>query len=113
MGEGMLIIMSISREFMIAPHHAPSFKEGNPDGRGNLSCTEKHPQRKGYFTGVGDEGGFAPNLRSNEEAVEVIPEAITTAGYRPGKISPYVSIRLPVKCGRTAGMFSSNPQRKR
>jgi enolase 1/2/3 len=39
---------------------------------------------KGYNTGVGDEGGFAPNLRSNEEAVEVILEAITQAGYRPG-----------------------------
>src|SRR5699024_6971113 len=40
---------------------------------------------RGYFTGVGDEGGFAPNLKSNEEAVEVILEAITKAGYQPGK----------------------------
>jgi len=40
--------------------------------------------KKGYFTGVGDEGGFAPNLKSNEEAVEVILEAIAKAGYKPG-----------------------------
>ena len=41
-------------------------------------------KKRGYSTAVGDEGGFAPNLKSNEEAVEVILEAITKAGYRPG-----------------------------
>ncbi len=42
-------------------------------------------KKKGYSTSVGDEGGFAPNLRSNEEAIEVILESITKAGYQPGK----------------------------
>ena len=46
---------------------------------------KKTLNEKGYSTGVGDEGGFAPNLKSNEEAIEVILEAITKAGYEPGK----------------------------
>jgi enolase len=72
------------QEFMIAPHRAPSFKEAIRMGEETFHCLKALLKAKGYFTGVGDEGGFAPNLRSNEEAVEVILEAITEAGYRPG-----------------------------
>lgn len=72
------------QEFMIAPHNAPSFKEAIRMGEETFHSLKKILNNKGYFTGVGDEGGFAPNLKSNEEAVEVILEAITKACYKPG-----------------------------
>ena len=72
------------QEFMIAPHNAPSFKEAIRMGEEIFHALKEILKAKGYFTGVGDEGGFAPNLRSNEEAVEVILEAIQKTGYRPG-----------------------------
>jgi len=72
------------QEFMIAPHNAPSFKESIRMGEEVFHALKNLLNKKGYYTGVGDEGGFAPNLKSNEEAVEVILEAIAKAGYRPG-----------------------------
>lgn len=72
------------QEFMIAPHHAPSFTEAIRMGEEVFHNLKSVLKAKGYSTGVGDEGGFAPNLKSNEEAVEVILEAITKAGYKPG-----------------------------
>lgn len=72
------------QEFMIAPHNAPSFKEAIRMGEETFHTLKSILNGKGYFTGVGDEGGFAPNLKSNEEAVEIILEAITKAGYQPG-----------------------------
>ncbi len=72
------------QEFMIAPHHAPTFKESIRMGEEVFHTLKALLNSKGYYTGVGDEGGFAPNLKSNEEAVEIILEAITKAGYRPG-----------------------------
>lgn len=72
------------QEFMIAPHNAPSFKESIRMGEEVFHALKNILKGKGYFTGVGDEGGFAPNLRSNEEAMEVIMEAIQKAGYTPG-----------------------------
>ncbi len=73
------------QEFMIAPHHAPSFKEAIRMGEEVFHTLKSVLKAKGYSTGVGDEGGFAPNLKSNEEAVEVILEAIVKAGYTPGE----------------------------
>ena len=73
------------QEFMIAPHNAPSFKEAIRMGEETFHKLKDILKAKGYYTGVGDEGGFAPNLKSNEEAVEIILEAITKAGYEPGK----------------------------
>ncbi|RWZ89503.1 MAG: phosphopyruvate hydratase [Hydrotalea sp. AMD] len=73
------------QEFMIAPHNAPSFKESIRMGEETFHALKSILNKKGYSTGVGDEGGFAPNLKSNEEAVEVILEAIQKAGYTPGK----------------------------
>ncbi|QZT39061.1 phosphopyruvate hydratase [Halosquirtibacter xylanolyticus] len=72
------------QEFMIAPHHADSFEEAIRMGLETFHHLKKVLKAKGYNTAVGDEGGFAPNLKSNEEAVEVIIEAIESAGYRPG-----------------------------
>ncbi|MVN91399.1 MULTISPECIES: phosphopyruvate hydratase [Mucilaginibacter] len=73
------------QEFMIAPHHAPNFKESIRMGEEVFHTLKKLLSNKGYYTGVGDEGGFAPNLSSNEEAIEVILEAIQKAGYKPGE----------------------------
>lgn len=73
------------QEFMIAPHHASSFRESIRMGEEVFHSLKSVLNKKGYSTGVGDEGGFAPDLKSNEEAVEVILEGITKAGYTPGK----------------------------
>ena len=71
------------QEFMIAPHSAPSFAEAIRMGVETFHALKSILHKKGYVTAVGDEGGFAPNLKSNVEAIEVILEAITLAGYRP------------------------------
>jgi enolase len=73
------------QEFMIMPVGAPSFAEMLRYGAETFHALKKILGQKGYATSVGDEGGFAPNLKSNEEACEVIIEAIEKAGYRPGK----------------------------
>ena len=72
------------QEFMIAPHNASSFTESIRMGIEVFHSLKSVLTGRGYSTGVGDEGGFAPDLKSNEEAVEVILEAITKAGYKPG-----------------------------
>jgi enolase len=71
------------QEFMIAPHNAPSFAEAIRMGMETFHTLKQVLRGKGYSTAVGDEGGFAPDLKSNDEAVELILEAITKAGYRP------------------------------
>ncbi|WP_168582192.1 phosphopyruvate hydratase [Gephyromycinifex aptenodytis] len=73
------------QEFMIAPIGAASFKEALRWGAEVYHTLKKVLQDKGLATGLGDEGGFAPNLGSNREALDVIIEAITAAGYTPGK----------------------------
>ena len=73
------------QEFMIAPHGATSFSESIRMGIEVFHTLKGVLKKKGYSTGVGDEGGFAPDLKSNDEAVEVILEAITKAGYKPGE----------------------------
>jgi enolase len=72
------------QEFMIAPHNAPSFAEAIRMGIETFHTLKSVLAKKGYNTAVGDEGGFAPNLKSNDEAIEIILEAITKAGYLPG-----------------------------
>ncbi|MBN2087375.1 phosphopyruvate hydratase [Candidatus Peregrinibacteria bacterium] len=72
------------QEFMIAPHGATSFTEAIRIGVEVFHTLKGVLKTKGYSTGVGDEGGFAPDLKSNDEAVEVILEAINKAGYKPG-----------------------------
>ncbi len=73
------------QEFMIAPIGAPSFAEAMRYGSETFHALKDLLKQKGYATTVGDEGGFAPNLTSNEEPCELIVEAIEMAGYRPGK----------------------------
>mgnify|MGYP003321023587 CR=1 FL=1 len=73
------------QEFMIIPAGAPSFKEALRYGTEVFHHLKAVLDNKGLNTAVGDEGGFAPDLKSNEEALEVIIEAINNAGYKPGK----------------------------
>lgn len=73
------------QEFMIFPAGAPTFAESLRMGAEVFHTLRSVLKAKGYNTAVGDEGGFAPNLKSNEEAITVILEAIEKAGYKPGK----------------------------
>ncbi|MDP8237345.1 MAG: phosphopyruvate hydratase [Candidatus Erginobacter occultus] len=73
------------QEFMAMPIGAPTFAEALRYGAETFHALKKILSKKGYATSVGDEGGFAPNLKSNDEACEVIVEAIEAAGYQPGK----------------------------
>jgi enolase len=73
------------QEFMVAPAGASTFAEGLRMGTEVFQSLKKVLKKRGLNTGVGDEGGFAPSLPSNEAAIEVILEAIQAAGYEPGK----------------------------
>jgi len=73
------------QEFMIMPVGADSFREALRMGAEVFHCLKKILNAKGYNTNVGDEGGFAPELKCNEEALETIVEAINKAGYEPGR----------------------------
>ena len=73
------------QEFMIMPAGAKNFAEALRMGAEIFHALKSVLKAKGYNTSVGDEGGFAPNLKSNEEALEVIMEAITKAGFKPGE----------------------------
>ena len=73
------------QEFMVMPHGASSFAEALRMGTETFHSLKSVLKSKGYNTSVGDEGGFAPNLKSNEETLEIILEAITKAGYKPGE----------------------------
>ncbi|MCK6474096.1 MAG: phosphopyruvate hydratase [Planctomycetes bacterium] len=84
------------QEFMVMPVGAASFSEGLRAGAEIFHNLKKVLKKKGLNTGVGDEGGFAPDLKSNEEALEVILEAIEAAGYAPG-----TDIALGLDCAAT------------
>lgn len=73
------------QEFMVMPISATSFSEGLKMGTEVFHHLKEELKSKGYSTNVGDEGGFAPNLESNEKAIEIVLKAIETAGYRPGE----------------------------
>ena len=73
------------QEFMIAPYGATKFSEALRMGVEVFHTLKTVLKKRGYSTAVGDEGGFAPNLKSNDEAIEVVLEAITQAGYKPGE----------------------------
>lgn len=73
------------QEFMIAPYGASKFSEAIRMGAEIFHTLKKVLKKKGYSTAVGDEGGFAPNLKSNVEALEVILEAVSQAGYKIGE----------------------------
>lgn len=73
------------QEFMIVPIGAPTFREALRWGAEVFASLSKVLKSKGMLTGVGDEGGFAPNLGSNQEALELLIQAIDQAGYKPGE----------------------------
>jgi len=73
------------QEFMIVPVGAPTFAEALRWGAEIFACLSKVLDGKGLLTGVGDEGGFAPNLGSNQEALDLLVAAIEKAGYKPGE----------------------------
>ena len=73
------------QEFMLVPAGAPTFREALRYGAEVFQTLKKILKDAGHVTAVGDEGGFAPNLKSNEEAIQVLIEAIKKAGYGPGK----------------------------
>ncbi len=72
------------QEFMVMPIGAPSFSEGLRWGVEIFHTLKSVLKKRGYSTNVGDEGGFAPNIQSNEEAIETVLKAIEKAGYKPG-----------------------------
>ncbi len=72
------------QEFMVVPYGASKFSEALRMGAEVFHTLKTVLKKRGYSTAVGDEGGFAPSLKSNEEALEVVLEAITQAGYKPG-----------------------------
>jgi enolase 1/2/3 len=73
------------QEFMIVPHGASTFADAVRMGAEVFHSLAAVLKKRGYSTNVGDEGGFAPNLRNNEEPIEVIMEAVVQAGYQPGR----------------------------
>jgi len=73
------------QEFMIAPYGAPTFREALRMGVEIFHALAAELKKKGYRTAVGDEGGFAPDLQSNEEALDMLVKAIKSAGYKPGE----------------------------
>ena len=73
------------QEFMVMPHGAPTFAEALRMGAEIFHALKGVLKEKRLQTSVGDEGGFAPNLKSNEETLDLILEAIAKAGYKPGK----------------------------
>ncbi|HEY3242713.1 MAG TPA: phosphopyruvate hydratase, partial [Phycisphaerae bacterium] len=104
------------QEFMIQPWGAHSFAHALQIGAECFHALKKVLSKKGYSTAVGDEGGFAPNLKSNEEALEVISEAVKAAGYQLGKdvfiaLDP-ASSEMFDKAGGTYSFFKSDPDRK-
>lgn len=84
------------QEFMIRPVSASSFKEGLRMGAEVFHCLKKVLKDKGLSTAVGDEGGFAPDLHSVEDALDMITEAIVLAGYVPGE-----DVTLALDCAAT------------
>jgi enolase len=73
------------QEFMILPHASTSFRENLRIAAEVFHTLKSNLKKKGHSTGLGDEGGFAPNLKDSEEALNYLMEAITDAGYQPGK----------------------------
>jgi len=92
------------QEFMVMPLGAPSFKEGLRMGAEVFHTLKKVLKGKGLNTAVGDEGGFAPNLQSNEEALSVIVQAITEAGYQPGE-DVFIAIDAAASSFYTDGLY--------
>ena len=104
------------QEFMVMPIGAKDFPEALRMGAETFHTLKKVLAKKGYNTSVGDEGGFAPSLKSNEEALEVIMDAIKQAGYKPGKdisiaLDPASTEMFDSESGKYS-FFKSAPKQK-
>ncbi len=104
------------QEFMIMPIGAKDFPQALQMGAETFHTLKKVLAGKGYATSVGDEGGFAPMLKSNEEAMEVVMTAIKKAGYKPGKdiaiaLDPATS-EMWVESSKSYSFFKSAPKKK-
>ncbi|MBW7989505.1 MAG: phosphopyruvate hydratase [Planctomycetes bacterium] len=104
------------QEFMIMPIGAKSFPEALRMGAETFHTLKTVLAKKGYSTSVGDEGGFAPSLKSNEEALEVVMDAIKKAGYKPGKeisiaLDPAATEMFDTKT-KSYKFFKSAPKKK-
>jgi enolase len=104
------------QEFMIMPIGAKSFPEALRMGVETFHTLKTVLAKKGYSTSVGDEGGFAPSLKSNEEALEVVMDAIKKAGYKPGKdisiaLDPAATEMFDTKT-KSYKFFKSAPKKK-
>jgi enolase len=104
------------QEFMIMPIGAKDFPQALQMGAETFHTLKKVLAAKGYATSVGDEGGFAPMLKRNEEAIEVVTDAIKKAGYKPGKdiaiaLDPAASEMWDGKT-RSYSFFKSAPKKK-
>lgn len=104
------------QEFMVMPVGAKDFPEALQMGAEVFHTLKGVLKAKGYNTAVGDEGGFAPSLKSNEEAIEVILAAIKKAGYKAGKqiaiaLDP-ASTEMWIKADKSYRFFKSNPKKK-
>ncbi|MGD1006275.1 MAG: phosphopyruvate hydratase [Ignavibacteriaceae bacterium] len=84
LGVSLACAKAAAEEFMVMPVGAPNFREALRMGAETFHSLKSVLGKKGYNTAVGDEGGFAPSLKSNEEALELILEAIEKAGYQAG-----------------------------
>jgi enolase len=104
------------QEFMIMPTGAASFPDALRTGAEVFHTLKSVLKKKGYSTSVGDEGGFAPSLKSNEEALEVVIEAIKKAGYKAGKdisiaLDP-ASTEMYDSRSKSYKFFKSNPKKR-
>jgi len=104
------------QEFMVMPHGAKDFPEALRMGTEVFHTLKGVLKSKGYNTGVGDEGGFAPSLKTNEEAIELILVAIKKAGYKAGKqisiaLDPATS-EMWVKSTKKYKFFKSDPKKQ-
>ncbi len=104
------------QEFMIAPYGASKFSEALRMGAEVFHTLKGVLKKRGYSTSVGDEGGFAPSLKSNEEALEVVLEAVSKAGYKPGgqigiALDPAASEFFDKKSGKYVFKKSDKSQR--
>jgi enolase 1/2/3 len=104
------------QEFMVMPHGAEDFPEALRMGTEVFHTLKGVLKSKGYNTGVGDEGGFAPSLKKNEEAIELILTAIKKAGYKAGKqisiaLDP-ASSEMWVKSSKKYKFFKSDPKKQ-
>src|SRR2546426_2218079 len=100
------------QEFMVMPVGAASFSEALRWGVEVFHALKAALKKRGYSTAVGDEGGFAPDCKSNEEAIQIVLEAISAAGYRPGERSEEHTSELQSPCNLVCRLLLEKKKKK-